>query len=212
VIVASDISGSYYNDQRGNYSVFLRAKTSSSSIVWARIGFGYLNFSHPDPCIDFPTYRDRVEISSADWKLYPMGTISIPADHNSGSLYNAGIQIESQRLSGIGSLEMDCFILIPIDDGALTTKFTATVSAPDYGIRIKKLPMEDLYGNIYDEPVDWIIAQASTEETEWALPADNESPALVLAGQASTSVLTDTADITYTYIPRWRTLRGAAAP
>lgn len=118
-IRADQASAANYNDQRGRYLVLLRAKVSDSGVI-CRVRL-------LDGLASSPSFRtqDRVEISSASYLYYELGTVQIPspgrefsswASSNSIAKYALRIEAERTATAGSGALHMDCLTLIPIDE------------------------------------------------------------------------------------------------
>ena len=140
-----------------------------------------------------------------------MGLISLPPTGNRDSVasgltefQNCGFSIFANSLDGTGSLDIDCFVLIPADH----------IFSAD-GIQIDDSPSQPIH--IYTDPDDkqWVAtnstyaqggAQPSFEE--WEMPRDGAH--LVIAGQnGGGHVLSETFDLDYWIYPRWRTYRNA---
>lgn len=208
ILTASSCTGSPA-DQRGVFTVLARAKMSdSATTAYLRQGFGYLDVSHSDPLIDSITYRSRKYITGTSWKLYALGNVSIPPEQNT-SLDNAGIQLEACLIAGTGELHIDCLVLIPRLEGFASLGYADTSSGSFYSARLKSRADGHLYSYTQYDPASYTLDNAVISDLNWSLPANGDKPMIVLAGQSSAgSTLGDTATITYTYIPRWRTLRG----
>jgi len=194
-------------DQRGTYAVLMRAKMTASSVARARIHYGY---GGPIGIFN-PAYRSRQVISGADWLYYDMGDVSIPSSEvlSTYSLSNSAIVVEAERISGSGSLDMDCFVMIPVDDSAIKLSLPTGVTLDSTNIlNIFQKPDERIdsfsdIGGLVSYPVD-------PRSRNWSLPANDGSPVLVFAAQGVTvQTKSHTADIAYQYIPRWATLRGS---
>lgn len=218
VRVGNVISNSIYAaDQRGDYTVLMRAKMSDTSIALARIAFGFMSdFTKSQSTL---TYRNRQTISgSSRWKLYEMGTISIPpmSVNILTPLSNFGISIQAERISGSGSLDMDCLVLIPKSEGSIRvgSEYPATVATNGSQVGIYQNPQDIITAYAHDSASTSVWGPASLSPTNWSLPANSTAPYVVVAAD---SRITGAADvgfgmtdikITYNYIPRFRTLRG----
>jgi hypothetical protein len=196
------------SDQRGTYQVLLRARMNdSASKALVRIGYGF-NINHL-------AYRARVVVSGSLWHLYEVGTVKIPPyrTYNYNDLTSFIIGVYAQRGSGTGSLYMDCLVLIPIDDGAIgvTTKpGSLTGVGGTERIAVYQAPDGAIHGTH-----DWGSASHDIAVTQpqgsWSAPNDATAPLIVVAADDYSfgSVLNDTVNVSYIYIPRWRTLRGS---
>lgn len=104
-----------YEDQRGSYTVLLRAKVGASTTCHVRLKDGFLYTSAIRG-------QQRVEITSTDWLLHPLGTVDIPPSHGlrgADSLRQYGFEIHASRTAGSNPLYLDCLILIPRAEGFL---------------------------------------------------------------------------------------------
>lgn len=215
--VVSDTSK--HADQRGTYQVLLRAKMSDNSST-ARVRMLY-SFSNNASMYN-PAYRSLQNITtplaglgSDYWKLYPMGIVSIPSLRITPnmSLQNAAISIQAQRTSGSGSLHMDCLVLIPVDDGAIhVASANSTNSSAGFVLKV----CQAASGDIYSFGGSSLFVEYSTTVSPvnyTGLIANGSKPYIVVAGQKFVSttaqnLFADKLDVAYTYIPRWRALRG----
>lgn len=208
------------NDQRGTFTVLLRAKMSDTSTARVRMRAGW--FNPQDNTIYNPIYRSRVVINgnngmiTAPWTFYEIGTINIPPlryfNPNVVLDYFA-IALDAERTSGAGNLEMDCLVLIPNDEGMISLKSDAEITLIDTLTLTTTTPPNDQpYG--YMTVVLGAITSHNTltvSAINWGLPANGEAPRLIAAGSGLDSLSTKatTFNLSYTYIPRWRTLRGS---
>lgn len=193
-----------YSDQRGSYSVLLRAKASSASTTRVRLLDGFSGES---------AWRtqSRVVIDSTDWKLYDLGTVSIPPGRGwtaSASLQSYALRVEAERVSGSGSLSLDCLVLIPRDGGVhfSDAQIWQNINPPHYVAWIYRHADGSLGGEtLYDT---YPITALAVEGGNFWLPPGTGK--MVLAAQRTTGghVLTDACKISMSYYPRWRFLRG----
>lgn len=204
-IITANAIGDVNNsdNQRGWFTVLARAKMSDG-VARARISSG---LALADLSSRIAKTNARVVISSAAYTLYDMGTIQIPAmpqrfESDVTVAGASGILWDAERVSGTGSLSLDCFILIPITEGAVSMLFENPTDI--YGI-LRANPDDSLYG--YDN--SFVSAVPDISPLDWSLPANNESPLAVMASQGATSVIATSARCVISYIRRWRTLRGA---
>lgn len=195
------------SDQRGTYQVLLRARMNdSASKALVRIGYGF-NINHL-------AYRSRAVVSGALWHLYEVGTVKIPPyrTYNYNTITNFIIGVYAQRGSGTGSLYMDCVVLIPLDDGAIhvTTEPNSLSGAGGADrIIVHQAPDEAIHG-AHDRGSGSYDTAITQPQGFWSAPTDATAPVIVAAADDYSfgSVLNDTLNLDYIYIPRWRTLRG----
>lgn len=198
-------------DQRGTYMVLLRAKMSDTSVARVQMAYGLSSNSG----IQSPIVRSRQVISGTAWSLYELGTAKIPPSRIplSYSFQNFAFGIYAERISGSGSLDMDCLVLIPIDDSGIKMSSSGNVSSSgSQRSEVFTSANGDLYATAqYNSgQVLYFVVPKPQGNVPWSLPANSDAPRLVIAANDATagSILTNTLNITYAYIPRWRVLRG----
>jgi hypothetical protein len=115
-------AGSTSVEYRGTYRIFLRARKGTGGDVvqarWATVGSGLVG----------PT----VVIDTTAYKLYDLGLFTLPLGsdpivdgHSNTALAVESIEldIQAQRVSGTGNLDMDAIIAIPADEELSITDF-----------------------------------------------------------------------------------------
>lgn len=207
-VSASDASPTHADDQRGTFLVLLRAKMSDTSISRARIAYSFN--------LTFPVYRSRQVISGTAWKFYEMGVVKNPPTriYNYHNLATFSIEVDAERISGTGELHLDCLVLIPIDDGALKVTTGLSLSAAaDQKAAIFQAADDSLTAIVELNGVDPLYTALAAAQNGWGLPTDATAPLAVVAGNEATAgcIKGGLIDIAYTYITRWRTLRGNTA-
>lgn len=208
IVFLSAIASGNEVDFRGSYTVLLRAKMSDASSARARIGFG---FAPPPRTIAPLIYRSRQVISGTDWKLYEMGSISIPSSLISTEIMdNFSISIQAERISGAGNLEMDCVILIP-NEGMI--RITDPYQ-PAVDVASQSIVYQQAAGSIFAFAVDGNSPYAvdrvfNVSPVNWSVPAGQSKVIMVYADAKPGDIKAFTLDINVGYIPRWRTLRGS---
>jgi len=194
-----------YADQRGEYTVLLRARVSAAATtchVQLKDGFEYT-----------PALRahSRVPITSESWLLHPLGTVRIPPSRGiveAGFLRFYGFELFASRTAGSGNLDMDCLVLIPSAEGSIHVsgggvKYILGDTRP---IVVHVFPNGDSDGWWYTSNNPY--ATVAVEPNEYALPVGRCS--LVMAGQRETEhSLNDYATVQLYAHRRYRTLRGA---
>lgn len=199
-------------DQRGMLTVLLRAKMSDSSVARVRLRGGW--FNSEDASMNSPVIRSRQVISGTDWNYYELGTMTLPPFRFFNSivaLNNFTFALDAERISGSGSLHLDCLVMIPSDEGMLRIVGASTIDTfTNLSITAITPPNFEHYGlMIIDALGSVTYDNASISQIGWSLPANAETPRLIGAGSGnSVSAKSTTFDMSYTYIPRWRTLRG----
>jgi len=190
-------------DQRGRFHVLLRAKvTDNTTVCHVQMADGY------NAAASFRTQQGYQVIDGAvttSWYLYPVGTITIPPTRvysGSPNFTTYAIAINASRASGAGSLDMDCLILIPHNEGAIHGEAPAV--ATNCAFYTRENETVDGYTTSAVSPVDGMGVDCQN----WGCPINTVM--WVFAAQRATSqVSTDTATVAMYRYHRWRTLRGA---
>lgn len=185
-----DASPSWWQEQRGEFLVLLRAKVGSATTCRVRLSDGLSSSS---------VWRtgERVEVTSTDWLLHPLGTVWIPRTRSINLFQQYTLRLEADRKSGSGNLDMDCFVLIPTAEGSIhasggyVVNYT-TVEGANEGFILSG-----------GQTVDFALV----EPNNWAIPVGDGIFVLAAQRQAS-QVLTDTGKISLQCTYRWRHLRG----
>ena len=189
-------------DQRGRYQVLLRAKLSAGSTV---VRVRLLSGSYGD--YENPAQGARVPITATSWKFYDMGTVRNPGHRMIGGvdyLDHVLFGIAAERVSGTGSLEMDCLVFIPIEEGYIFSK----VLTPGSGFPASVLQTAD--GKYYGYTTAVNTAYSLIEPTvKGGLPVGS-GICVIAAERDDQSALTDTVDVDLAVYQRWETLRGAS--
>lgn len=112
----ASVASDYYT---GRYLVLLRAGlTAGSTICSARIGTAFGAFGDVGAFYDKPLSLGNTQyIEDTVYRFYELGIIDIPGDRTSHVPYRTSINIflETGRVSGSGSLDTDCLVLVPAD-------------------------------------------------------------------------------------------------
>ena len=194
-----------YADQRGEYTVLLRARVGADTACHVQLkdGFVYTAALRAQP---------RVPISSTNWFLYPLGTVRIPPSRGiveAGFLRFYGFELFASRTAGSGNLDIDCLVLIPCAEGSIHVSGGGVkYILGDYRpIEVRMFPNRDSDGWWYTSNNPY--ATVAVEPNEYGLPVGAGS--LVLAGQRETEGhdLNDYATVRLYAFRRYRTLRGA---
>jgi hypothetical protein len=167
-----------------------------------------------------PVYRSRQKISGGQWQLYPVGVVTIPPIRVTSGLLisNASIGVQAERLIGNGGLDLDCFVLIPTDDGAVHVDIGEHTTSNLYPIRVS----QNADGTVrsFKTSPTYVEGSSIVEPINYTgLIANSSKPYVIVAGQdwyltlpdgtiKKENIFSKKIDVAYAYIPRWRTLRG----
>lgn len=207
IIYLHDVCAGTLAHNVGAYTVLLRAKTTAAGTTcYLKLNSGQgtaINFQQ--------TEGPLVTVASAAWYLYEMGQIQIPSHtyrYENTALHELGefaLQIQAERVAGAGSLDLDCLILVP----AWGSLFVDNQIFTGAGIEIYGLVYPDDSNGVFShDPPASAMQLTDWAMSNWCMPRD--PGVMVIAGHASTgSVLTDDADVTIDWIPRWRLYRAS---
>lgn len=200
-----------YSDQRGEFTILLRAKVGAGTVCQIQLkdGFTYTSALRA---------HSRVAISSENWFLYPLGTVRIPPSHGiiqAGFLKFFGYELFASRTSGSGNLDIDCLVPIPSAEGSIHAKISG-VSVSNGGVKYVLGDTRPIIMHMFPDGNSdgwWYTsnnpyATVAVEPNEYALPVGTGS--LILAGQRETEGhdLDDYATVQLYAHRRYRTLRG----
>lgn len=198
------------SDNYGTFLWLLRAKVSAGEWrVYARYGFSGM----PD---DDRIYGQVISITSTSWNIYetdiqnvPIRNLQAATPAQAADTYDQyfAIQIWAQRVSGAGTLDLDCLHPIPVDEG--------------YGV-FKGLPPNTAVFLAFQSPKDegW---SATVTAGGWSTPGlmsmsnftlpPGDGRMIIAWARESSSDITDQLQMatgdTGTYYERWLSLRGA---
>lgn len=192
-------------DQRGQYTVLMRAKMSDTSVALTRIQDGYVNGVQRR---NLPI----VKVQGTSWLMYEMGNIHLPATaflFPDFLIKNSAIILQAQRLSGAGNLQVDCFVLIPNAEGFVRIANTSIIQTGNIWalIQVRADGITQAYNSDgADRPAD--INRIAP--LNYSIPANNEAPYVIVVAQRATAQdKDDTFAFRLSTFRRWRTLRGS---
>lgn len=206
---------SYETEGDGLAFWLLRYKVDSGTECELQLRWGWYDSSDDDTFVRGPV----VEVTNTSWDYAECGLCSIPVMSLRCApeplvVANAAVQLWARRTSGSGSLHLDCFSVVPMDEGWFIAKGINTITSSDYLV----------YGQSPDDLEFCILADTALGEPihspDWASwnfrpPNDpHTSNAFSIYGviaRASSAVFTDKARIpNLNYYPRFLNLRGAS--
>lgn len=192
------------DDQRGTFAVLVRAKVGASTTCRMRLLDG---FSSSD---DWRT-QSRVVLSNTDWFMHALGTVVIPPTLGLSSgahLVKFSLRLQAERISGSGSLKVDCFVLMPLSEGFVHVAKAAVQysGGQTWSARVHQFPDYSIVG------ISWgpsgPIANLDVDLQRYGLPV-GAGMLFLLAQRETQQILTDTCDLQIYHIPRWLMLRGS---
>lgn len=198
-------------DNYGTFLVLLRTRLTAgaTAVVYARI-----NVNHGSDGVS--VYKGPiVEIdNTTGWAIYEMGVITIPmrdlkaipiatlAASHEGELT---IYVKAQRVSGAGSLDLDCLIMMPIDEYYLyVSNLGAGFGDTAY---LTESPAGQMAG-VSDDGTD-VQTICSVSAYGAGIPPGDGRVYGVIASITKLHSITDDWDCATECVPRWRALRGS---
>lgn len=189
------------SQQRGTFTVLLRARSTGTETFNARLSSG---FSYGG---NWNTHS-RVKISGTGFLFYPMGTITIPplglrsTSYTNTILIDFGLRLEVEvNTSGTGNFEATRFVLIPQDEGYTHIKGVNTGGLSNTFI------INEIDGR-WSSYVYWpTLERTETPElfdvVNYFVP--NDDFRVVFAGHGTSQSLSPSSTVTYrmTYHPRY---------
>lgn len=203
-------------DQRGGYIVLLRAKNTAGGETRVRLADGYYGS-------DSYRVQSRVSITSTSYQFYELGTVDIPTPGDvpyglTTAVNSYSLGIDAERLSGAASLDMDCLVLIPREEGYVSATGGSNISSIGANATFY---YHNRPGGTKDVSlvVGGVPVRSGEPNSEGGLPVSGNVPGtvtddgkgiLVLAAQQETiSILAQTAAITMQVVKRWEVFRGS---
>ena len=202
------------SDQCGKYNVLLRAKTSLGSTLIAnvRLGGGYMDSVGG---LNSFSFGPRVQIKEAfiGWRYYALGQVSLPPTSVffAEAFTGAALAIQAEKVSGNGSLEMDCLILVPAEHS-----FHAAAPARGFGPTGYAGSYQYLYAFTrpdgrqsaltYDTSSNSTLESISPDVSDWAIPPG--SGVIVCVASHMATMVADTLTPAFQVYPAYASLRG----
>ncbi len=208
--------GTNYGAQLGDFLWLLRTKVSAGT--WElQLRWGYSAMAD-DSYVRGPI----VELTNTSWDYLEMGRMPVPLRDlhaftldivNSSFDQSYTVQVWARRTVGAGTLDLDCIVCLPIDEGWLKSwNFTLTAADADDEWLFTEGPGGSIYCASYDGTTSLIQDFASAAYHNFRLPVGDGRMIIVYAGATSSDILNgiivnpgDAGE----YYERWANLRGA---
>lgn len=207
-------------DEEDNYGRFLHLlRCQVSAGTWeVQTRVGYVDM----PAANF-VQGPIIEVSNTSWDYKEMGVFDYPL--RDLHVFPAGtvgmgddeyyeVQIWARRTAGAGTLDLDCFVPLPVDEGFMWTQgFTLVGATPTSGsdlLYIGESPEGRWQVLHFDYSAGGIGAVAEFAVDNFRPPVGDGRMVIVYA-DVSDSTLADQIDIygISSFYPRWLSLRGA---
>lgn len=197
-------------DQRGRYTVLLRARpTDPSLVVMARLGLGFL---FAGTTLTSMAFKPRIRIATPvifGWQYYTMGQITIPATSGFTDLTidNTCLTIQAEKVAGTGNLEIDNLLLIPAEH----TVHVASVNGAVGGtieLYIQTRPDMRMNAFSYGTFSNLTDESMTPDSIDWQVPSG--SGAITFAGSNQATLVDDKFTPSLQVYPSYNSLRGAS--
>lgn len=188
-------------DLVGRYLVLLRGSVTSG-VVALQMRSGFASSENFTP-------HKTVYVSNTTDQLLELGEVAVPPFgyrqqfQGNDAVKQFQLQFWAERVSGTGSLDMDCLVLIPAEHSFFVSGASLSHSVGDVN-QVIFLTFEDDRKTVLQYTND--IPQSNLEfgHTNWAYP--NGGGIMVIAAERNGSqVIGDVVDLEITRYPRWRT-------
>jgi len=199
----SDVTANY-SDNYGRFLVLMRAKVGASTTVEAKLRHA----NHLSSTLSH-VEKQSIEITETAWTWFEMGLVTVPlrdlrmsADFAHGYDADERLILRARRTSGSNSLEVDCLVLIPVDEYFI--KLAGGENSANRAFLIGVTPTNEIDMLQYDTSNSvWTDDPVATHEGAGIPIGDGR--AYLVAWEAT---LATTVTMTMQHVPRWSTLRG----
>lgn len=189
------------SDLVGRYLVLLRGSVTAGVVaIQMRTGFSQSESFAP---------HKTIYLSNTSDQLLELGEVSLPPFGYRNQVQDADaldqfqFQIWAERISGAGSLDMDCLILIPAEHSIYVSGGSLSYSVGDVN-KLSVFTFEDDQKMVLQYSNDIPRANMEFGHGNWAYP--NGGGVMVIAAEREGSqVISDTVDYAIERFPRWRT-------
>lgn len=207
-------SASAESDICGRYLVLGRMKLSSATVECAvDLRYGWTDIADVEQSCGI-TYVSGVDNANlTNWNLIPLGSVEIPptGDRDSwvsttgGFFLSFNFVLYAERLSDAGSMDTDCFVLIPTDHLCIIkgAKVGLDGSMVDHGVYI--ITGDDDVSYAVNKSALASLGNVEYSFENWNYPrTDSRGGIVVIAAQASdTHEIGSQADVALTVYPRY---------
>jgi len=195
-------SGDDFDHYIGRYLVLARAKVTGGSAIG-----GVLKYGYPDSVV--ARNEERV-LDEAYWRLWELGEVQIPPHpyrsgmHETTFLREFTLSLWLERLSGSGTVYIDCFYLIPSEHLCTIHKLSdATYNAT---ADILTLPDDRVFPVV--KKSSYPNTNAELAPRNWYLPVDPGFLCWAYDEPGSNHSLVVTSAVAVHHIPRWKMYRS----
>ena len=201
----------------GKYLILGRVKLDAGTTeVRLQLRQGFLHYSTVDYEVIGDSYLSAVSNPNlTNWNVVELGFIKVPNVGNRGerTTYKSGtdyygFELQAERLSGSGSIDIDCFYFIPTDHFVILDKVKVSSDAGETHVYTSELNEQYAIGagyNVGSQAFDHMYS-INYQIGNWFYPAMGGK--MVIVGQQTAQhELGKTVDIQMTVFPRFKSFR-----
>lgn len=176
----------------GNHMALLRAYVDAGTVADIKVCFSFVS-------ADGISYTNIQRVEGTSWTFYPIN----------GLWNNEGlptVDLWAKRVSGSGSLHVDCFVLIPVDALFLFAEGTGVIGNANIANSMQIFTRPDNVVQAYSSRLSVDIGDVSMEGV--GIPPGDGRLVVCAARADRVSVLADTLTLKMNHWQRWASLRG----
>jgi hypothetical protein len=201
-------SGSDSSHFVGRYLVLARCKVGSSTVCGLKMFYGY-------SATPYGT-QEEIYIDNTVWQLVELGEVQFPPHRTSryiaswlDNMDDITISLHAERISGSGSLDLDCLILIPSEHLLTIKDLGDGATLPVAALYTLEDGTQVLFDALISPSVE-LYSQGQFSARNWVLPGDCAFMVTAFQRAGTAHSLTDAIDVTVEYYPRWKIYRARA--
>lgn len=189
---ANNIGDGSASGETGDHLALLRAYVDAGTVADIKLGFSFIS-------ADGISYTNIQRIEGTSWTIYPIQGL-----WNNGGLPT--VDLWAKRVSGAGSLHVDCFILIPVDALFLFAEGTGVIGNGAIGNSLQIFTRPDNVIQAYSAGLSVDVGDVSMEGP--GIPPGDGRLVVCAARANRASTNTDTLTLKMNHWQRWASLRG----
>jgi hypothetical protein len=189
---ANNIGDGTNSGEGGDNLALLRAYVDAGTVADIKLGFSFVS-------ADGISYTNIQRIDATSWTIYPI----------QGLWNNEGlptVDLWAKRVSGSGSLHVDCFVLTPVDALFLFAEGTGVMGNGAIGNALQIFTRPDNVVQAYSARLSADVGDVSMEGP--GIPPGDGRLVVCAARADRASTLTDTLTLKMNHWQRWASLRG----
>jgi hypothetical protein len=199
----------YSDDYDGDYLVLLRCRVDTGEVdVYGRYGY--------EGTSTRPKFGKTQAITHTDWKLVPLGVVSIPPERrlrDEESFWRINklcFDISAEEISGTPTFDMDALLLVPWDRSLYTDDVSICRSSYQTGtgeymnadLHVYRTPLDEMVIIAEDESFGGVDTNIRWSENNWTIPAE-DCILVAFAQRDASHQIADDFLVTLDYYPRY---------